>query len=241
MTVSLDNRALRALRVVALLGAGVAAFLSLGAGPQPQTPPKDALARGNALVQSGELEEAVAAYRRGFDAESPHPTLVYNLGAVLHRLDRLPEAVLWYRRSPTPDDPWLEENLFLARRSLGSQQLAAGPVGELASHAGLLGRAGVVLAWIFLVLAVAVPRLRISVLLAVGLVALGIYAAAFGLHRWGPRPAVLLEDCSTAAGELPAGTEAWVYPSAGEEDEEWRVAGTDGASCGGEAVALIRP
>ena len=57
------------------------------------------------------------------------------------------------------------------------------------------------------------------------------------VERWGPRPAVLLADCRTEAGELPAGTEAWVRSLDEGGFEVERV----GVSCPPEAVGLIFP
>ena len=80
-----------------------------------------ALNEGNRRFRDGQIEAAVEAYLRGYSPAAPHPTLLYNLGTALHHLDRLPEAILWYRRAAESDDLWLKDNLLLARRSLGSQ------------------------------------------------------------------------------------------------------------------------
>ena len=60
---------------------------------------------------------------------------------------------------------------------------------------------------------------------------------AIAADLWGPRPAVVLEDCSTAAGELPAGTEAWVRHL---DDGRYLVPGT-GLVCPAAAVMPIDP
>lgn len=224
-------------RVPLLATVIVAATFAIGAGSGADRDPEAALAEGNELATAGELEQAVAAYRAGYDPQRPHPTLVYNLGTALHRLDRLPEAVLWYRRGPVSDDPWLQENLWLARRSLGSQQLPSGAFGRLAAHAELLSYAGIALAWLFLFLAIFGERWSRRLPAAVALLALLLYAFAFGLHRWGPRPAVLLSDCASAGTELPAGTEAWVRPAG----DGWHVSGSRDTSCPSESVALVIP
>ena len=225
-------------RVALLWLAVVAPTLLLGAGaPSRETDAMHSLAEGNDLVAAGELEQAVAVYGSGYDPASPHPTLVYNLGTVLHRLDRLPEAVLWYRRSPQSEDPWLQENLWLARRSLGSQQIPGGTFGALASQSDRLALAGIVIAWLFLFLVTFVDRLPRKLPAVVGLLALALYGIAFGLHRWGPRPAVLITDCASSGVELPAGTEAWVQPAG----DDWQIAGASHAVCPGASVGLVSP
>lgn len=213
------------------------AMLSLGVSGTGSSDALRALAEGNDLVAAGELEQAAAVYQSGYDPARPHPTLVYNLGTVLHRLDRLPEAVLWYRRGPQSEDPWLQENLWLARRSLGSQQLPGGTFGALASQSDRLALAGLAIAWLFLFLVSFSDRLPRRLPAAAGLLAVLLYASAFGLHRWGPRPAVLLVDCESADVELPAGTEAWVQPTG----DAWQVAGASHAVCPAESVGLVTP
>lgn len=224
-------------RLPLLAAALIAATFAAGAGSGPDRDPLTALAEGNELATAGELEQAVAAYRAGYDPQRPHPTLVYNLGTALHRLDRLPEAVLWYRRGPVNDDPWLQENLWLARRSLGSQQLPSGTFGRLASRAEPVAYAGIALAWLFLFLVTFAERWSRRLPATVALLALTLYASAFVLHRWGPRPAVLLADCAAGGAELPAGTEAWVRPAG----DGWHVSGSRDTSCPAESVALVAP
>lgn len=229
----------RAWRLALAWLAVVSATVLLGAGEpgRGETDVLRALTDGNDLVAADELEQAAAVYRSGYDPERPHPTLVYNLGTVLHRLDRLPEAVLWYRRGPQSEDPWLQENLWLARRSLGSQQLPGGTFGALSAQSDRLALAGLAIAWLFLFLVSFSDRLPRRLPAATGLLALLLYLSAFGLHRWGPRPAVLLVDCESAGVELPAGTEAWVQP----RDGAWQVAGASHAICPAESVGLVAP
>ena len=225
----------------ALVGAGVLvlAILTLAAAKvEPGADAWGALREGNDLYRGGRIEAAVAAYERGYSPRSPHPTLVYNLGTALHHLGRLPEAILWYLRAADSRDPWLEENLWLARRSLGTQALEpGGPLGWLAQNGDGLRWAAIAAAWGWLLLTVALPRPPIWGLVAGALLAAALYAAAAGVERWGPRPAVDLADCVSAAGELPAGTEVWVRPQA---DGRFRVSGS-GAVCDRETVALVFP
>lgn len=199
--------------------------------------PLAALTEGNRLFRNGQIEAAAEAYRAGYSPQAVHPTLVYNLGTAYHHLGRLPEAILWYRRAGASDDPWLEENLALARRSLKNQRLpAAGLVGFMTRHGTALRWLGIVLAWAALA-ALAWPRLPLWGLGGLLLLCVGLYGTAVAADRWGPRPAVLLADCRTGAGELPAGTEAWVRRLA---DGSF---GVDGAEivCPAETVELIFP
>ncbi|RMH20168.1 MAG: hypothetical protein D6696_08760 [Acidobacteria bacterium] len=225
----------------AALAAGVAAAAGgLRAGGEAGDPVA-ALNEGNRLFRDGRLEEAAAAYEAGWDPASPHPTLAYNLGTTLHHLDRLPEAILWYRRAgDAAPDPWLEENLWLARRTLGSQVLPAGGVeGLISRHRQALRLAAAAVAWLVLGLLVALPRTPAWVLVLLAALAASLYAGAGLAERFGARPAVLLADCSTPAGDLPAGTEAWVRPLAGERYRI--VARSADAVCPAPAVALIEP
>ena len=224
---------LAGLGAVALGGLAFAAGRGAG-GADPRT----ALAEGNRLFRVGRIEAAVEVYESGYSPRAPHPTLVYNLGTALHHLGRLPEAILWYRRAAGSDDPWLAENLWLARRGLGTQTLPpGGPLGWLAEHGGGLRLAAIAVAWGTLVFLIAVPRFPLWGLVVSAAVAGSLYAGAAGIERWGPRPAVVLADCYSEAGELPAGSEAWVVPLA---DGRFRVSGS-GSVCDREAVALVFP
>ncbi len=213
-----------------------------GGGSDPRSPdPETALDDGNRLFKSGRIEAAVEVYRRGYVPRVPrvpHPTLAYNLGTALHHLGRLPEAVLWYRRAGGSGDPWLEENLWLARRRLGSQVLPpVGPLGSLARQVDALRLAAIAAAWATFLALIAVRRFPLWGFLTSALLAGALYGAAAGVERWGPRPAVLVADCTSAAGEFPAGTEAWVRPLA---DGRFRVSGS-AAVCDRETVELVFP
>ncbi|MCP3961453.1 MAG: tetratricopeptide repeat protein [bacterium] len=198
--------------------------------------PRAALQEGNRLFRDGQIEAAAEAYLRGYSPTAPHPTLVYNLGTALHHLDRLPEAILWYRRAEGSDDLWLKDNLLLARRSLGSQVLAPGGLlGRLGQHADSSRLIAIVLAWVTAVVFVASKKTPIWLVAGLACLAAGLYGGAAAVKHWGPRPAVILEDCSSATGELPAGTEAWVRPAA---DGRWLISGSD-VICPTETVELI--
>src|SRR5262245_59538298 len=92
-------------------------LLLLGmAAPHPPSDAAAALREGNRRFHAGDLEEAMEAYAAGYDGADP--LLAYNLGTTAHHLDRLPEALLWYRRAIASDsggagNPWLRDNLRL--------------------------------------------------------------------------------------------------------------------------------
>lgn len=209
-----------------------------GLAEEAATDPLAALNEGNRLFRNGELEAAVEAYRAGYSPDAPNPTLAYNLGTALHHLGRLPEAILWYRRAGDSDDPWLAENLWLARRSLGTRALPAGGlVGVLAPRPDVLRWLAVLCAWGAAAAVVARRKLPLWTAAAAFAACVALYGGGAALERWGPRPAVLLETCRTSAGELPAGTEAWVRR---QDDGSFKVA-TAEAVCPAESVALVDP
>jgi hypothetical protein len=204
--------------------------------------PEEALRAGNRLFEAGDLEAALEAYAAGWGAASTpsDPLLAYNLGATAHHLGRIPEAVLWYRRAEAAalDDPWLRENLAIARRSLGMPpEGPRSPWGLWARGGRWLALAGVILAWAALALLLARRRAAPVALLA------GVtFAAGLLLALRGPRAAVLLEDCSAREElpqDLPAGSEVWVTP---DGNGGWRVlGGPRGLRCPGPAVGLVVP
>jgi hypothetical protein len=200
--------------------------------------PIAALTEGNRLFRNGQIEAAAEAYRAGWAPEVSHPTLFYNLGTAYHHLGRLPEAVLWYRRAGASEDPWLEENLQMARSRLGTWEVRPeGLAGVLARRGVVFRSSAIVLAVAAFVVALAGSRLPIWALGVLLLSGVTLYGSAAAVERWGPRPAVLLADCETEAGELPAGTEAWVRRL---DDGTFRVEGA-GVVCPGEGVELIFP
>lgn len=198
--------------------------------------PVAALTEGNRLVQEDKLEEAAAAYRAGYDPQSVHPTLAYNLGATHQRMGALPEAILWYRRAERADDPWLEDNLLLARRSLGSQAVGSrGPWGQLGQWGTALQGVAIALSWLAALSAWRRwPRALTVACLAGGLGALGLVQLATSRQ---PRAGVLLKDCAPGNGTLTAGTELWVSQVAAG----WRIAGSNDAVCPLDTVELVDP
>lgn len=221
---------------------GLLAILVILAAPAPlfaQAPSQEALLEGNQLFRNGQVEEAVEVYRAGYSAETPHPTLLYNLGTALHHLDRLPEAILWYRRGAASDDPWLQENLWLARRSLGSQTLEpAGFMGWLSRNPGASTLAAVLVSWLTLLFVALRTRSTLWLAATGGILTGSLLAGGAAVRHWGLHPAVVLEDCATELGELPAGTEAWVRRGT---EGEWIVSGAGAIGCPEESLALIAP
>ncbi len=226
-------------KISTLLAAVAGLAVAAVAAVEPPSDPGAALGDGNRLFRDGHLEAAVAAYLEGATPDDPHPTLFYNLGTALHHTGRLPEAILWYRRAAAAGagDPWLQDNLWLARRGLGSQGLPAGGTwGWLGARAGGLRLAAVAAAWVTLLLVVADRRIPVQAVAAAALAAGSLYLGAAAVERWGPQPAVVLEDCLGAGGALPAGTEVWVLPAPGVG---WRISGAGDAACPPGAVEPV--
>lgn len=226
-----------------------ALLLPLLLGLAAPAPPENtaALREGNRRFHAGDLKGALEMYAAGYD-DTADPLLAYNLGTAAHHLERLPEALLWYRRAETAQagDPWLRENLALVRGQLRD----GGARGETESrwafwmdHRRPLLGLGALLAWAALpaVLLPRSPRARRAALAAVALAAGLPFAAGLLLGHFGPRAAVLLRDCNGPDGKLPAGSEIRVFP-AGEPapGEGWRIPET-GFICPETAVGLVEP
>lgn len=226
------------------------------AAPTPSPDAAAALREGNRRFHTGDLEGAMEAYAAGYGRaagdDGTDPLLAYNLGTVAHHLDRLPEALLWYRRgmagdpggSAHADNPWLRENLELVREQLhaGGARNGTAAWSFWMDHRRRLVWLGIVLAWAALP-AVLLPRsarTRQIALLAVAIAAGAPFAAGLLLDRRGPQPAVLLEDCGGEAGRLPAGSEIWVFPTDPQDGRGWRVPGRD-LVCPEPAVGLVDP
>lgn len=231
-------------RLAMLVAAAALAIVLLAAdqpavpAPSPDSDPQTALQEGNRLFGDGQLEAAVDAYRSGYRPGIVHPTLAYNLGTALHHLDRIPEAILWYRRGADTDDTWLQENLWLARRTVGSQALPAGSwLASWVPRASGLRLAAIGLAWLGLALLIVSTRIPWWTALTAGLLGAALYLSAHGLERWGPAQGVLLQSCASEAGELPAGTEAWVHR---RSDDSWSVlSGGARLNCPSESIELV--
>lgn len=226
------------------------------AAPVPAPEAAAALREGNRRFHAGDLEGAMAAYAAGYDGANP--LLAYNLGTAAHHLERLPEALLWYRRAMTGGPggsayaahPWLQDNLELVREQLRDQRQAGEAPDETAAaawsfwmeHRDQLLWTGILLAWAALpaVLLPRRPRTRRIALTAAAIAAGVPFAAGLLLDRGGPQAAVLLRDCGGPAGRLPAGSEVWVFPAAPPDGRGWRVPG-NGLVCPDEAVGLVEP
>ncbi|HUO85847.1 MAG TPA: hypothetical protein VM617_00535 [Thermoanaerobaculia bacterium] len=168
------------------------------------------LAEGNRLVRDGELAAAVESYAAGWNEDAQGDVagvLAYNLGTTLHRLDRRPEALLWYLRGQPlrPGDRWLNDNLGLVRRELAApQQAPPGPLVAVAARSDALGLAAVATAWSALALLIvrrrepAAGRRRSAaggVAFALAVASLLLWLAATTTATLVPRPAVLLAPC----------------------------------------------
>ncbi|HKH49095.1 MAG TPA: hypothetical protein VKM72_30890 [Thermoanaerobaculia bacterium] len=221
-------------------------LLPLLLGLTAPLPPLDsaaALREGNRRFHAGDLEGAMAAYASGYDGSDP--LLAYNLGAAAHHLERLPEALLWYRRAEAAgrvDDPWLRENLELVRgqlRDAGAREETGTAWSFWMEHRQRLVWIGLLLAWAALpaLLLPRDPRIRRAAVAAVALAAGLPFAAGLWLGRNGPRAAVLLADCPGPSGKLPAGSEVRVFPADGRG---WRVPGT-GFVCPDRSVGMVEP
>lgn len=197
-----------------LLWALLAPSPALAEEASSPTEPGVALEEGNRHFRAGRLEQALAAYRAGWNPRRPDPVLAYNLGTTAHHLGRLPQAVLWYRRAleAPGEDRWLIENLDHARRRLDAPRTAPPDlVTRLARWRGLL--------WILAGLAgcgalgLLVSRRPGCERPADGLTVLAavLLAAAFLLPRLAATPAVVLEPCDG----LPPGAEVWVRAAPG--------------------------
>lgn len=218
----------------------VLAALAVPATAESQADQIDSLREGNRLYREGRLEEACESYLAGYEPHAPHPVLTYNMATTWHHLGRLPEAILWYRRAAAvnPGDPWMRENLSRARASLGLQPYPApGVAGLVSRQASLFSFLAAILAWFGL--ALWITRSRRSSRLAIALVAAGV--VLYGLTHLAilaaPRAAVVLEQCSGAEADLPAGSEIWV---SGEAESGYKVvAGRITLECPRAAVSLV--
>jgi hypothetical protein len=200
----------------------------LPAGTEEAT--RRALAHGNRLVRDGDLEAAVSAYALGWDEVAAGGTgadlagvLAYNLGTTLHRLERRPEALLWYRRALPlrPGDRWLADNLALVRGELAAPRPPPpGLAARLVAWHRPLGAGAVAAAWGALaLLALRRPIGRgprwaslaaSGAAIALGVLSLLLWVTPTAAALAAPRPAVLLAACPAAAesGDAPAPEEA---------------------------------
>lgn len=234
----------------------------LAGSPAAEEAARRALAQGNLLVRDGSLDEAVAAYLGGWQggaaggAADLAGVLAYNLGTTLHRLDRRPEALIWYRRAQRlrPGDPWLADNLALVRTELAApRHPPPGFAERLASRRAPLLAAAVAAAWLSLVLLALRrpierrrpdrrwPARALNVgALGVGMLAIALWTIPALAQRLGPRPAVLLDDCGEVEGgevRFAAGSEVWVRRAGGVVESEWEVVG--GGVCSAAAVGVV--
>jgi hypothetical protein len=208
----------------ALLLASALAGAAWGAGAAPAKAARDpaaALSEGNRLARNGDLEGALRVYAAGYSGGGPFDAvLAYNLGTTAHHLGRLPVALLWYRRAAAAgaDDPWLLDNLELARRDRRAaapppahepvSQEPEPPISARYRRAPLL--AAVLLSWAAipaLALPARLDRWRSRLLVGLALLAAAAAGGALAASALAPRPAVLLAACPATAGTpgRPAG------------------------------------
>lgn len=214
---------------------------------QEPTPlePQDALRLGNRAYRDGRLEQALELYTAGY--RPGRRLLAYNAGTTAHHLDRLPLALLWYRRAAreSDDDAWLRANRELVREQLAApRHPPPGSWATLLPAAPWLTWLGVACAWLGLLIAwrrwgsSRIARLPEIVLALAGL----LLAAGWMLPRRAPRPLVLTAPCDDAKGSLPAGAETWGRPAA-DDSTAYELTTPDGplrcpASGVGEVVVL---
>jgi hypothetical protein len=202
----------------------------------------EALREGNRLFREGRVEEAYSAYLAGHDDADPHAVLSYNLGTAAHHLDRLPEAILWYRRAAelNPGDPWLQENLEMARNTLGLQPYAEpGLVGAASRHTAMVYYLAAIIAWVGTALWFARPRGRLlgpALVVTVGVV---IYGGALLASHLAPVAGVVTTTCSAPTGDLPSGSEVWIVGGSIETVDV--AAGGSVLRCPTDSVTPIRP
>ena len=215
-------------------------LLAVAPAATAQTGQVTALRDGNRLFREGRIDEAYTAYLEGYEASAPHPVLSYNLGTTAHRLDRLPEAILWYRRAAAvnPGDPWLSDNLASARATLGLQPYPApGLASAIARNTPALHYLAALVAWIGVAWWIARPRGRLRPTLILLALALTVYGVAVLADRSTPVGAVVTADCSGSSGDLPAGSEVWIARR-GEETVEITAGGLR-MQCPSETVSPV--
>ncbi len=204
-----------------------------------------ALETGSRLFLEDDLEGALEAYGDGWSGSGSleDAALAYNAGTAALRLGRLPEALLWLRRAETaaPDDPWVRDNLAMARATLGLPPAEPPwPWSAWARYGPWAALGGIVLAWTACGLLALGRRPQPGWLAAFAVLSLTVFVAGLAAGRIGPRPAVLLEPCPAAPAAkdgLPAGSEVWVRPA----QEGWGVEGRNGLLCPGPAIGLVAP
>lgn len=213
----------------------------------PARASEDALREGNRRFRQGDLEAAFKTYEAGYGGDDP--VLAYNLGTTAHHLGRVPEAVLWYRRSAADAggnvDRWLAQNLESARRALEAPRLPPpAPWGFLEAYRHPVAWIAVGLAWITVGLLLVARRRgsRSPVHLAdgIGSLAFLLFLIAVFSGAFAPTPAVLLEPCGSGEDRLVAGSEVW---GRADPDGSFRIVRSDGSelACPEDSVGRVRP
>lgn len=89
--------------------------------PEPFKDAGDFIARGRALHEARQLDEAERIYRRGIETCGDDAVLLFNLGVLLEDLGRKPDAVMAYQRALSTDAQFADGhyNLALLYEELG--------------------------------------------------------------------------------------------------------------------------
>lgn len=92
----------------------------------------DVVAEGAAILESGDVDGAIAVLEKGLDEPDPGVALYYNLGCAWYRKGDAVQALGWWRRARqlSPWDSDLAHNVALARTDLPPGQGRPAPVSE---------------------------------------------------------------------------------------------------------------
>lgn len=191
-----------------------------------ELPVEDRFDAANKALAAGDLADAEAGYRAVIQEGYGTGDIWYNLGNVLYRQERHPEAALAWRNAAArlPRDPDIEANLDFVRRTFRDGLLAEDPYPGFAPwQAALTVDEGVwlgaALAGLGL-LAIAARRRSPHFPLApvgIGIFALGALVTAGGLAEAGQRPvAIVLVPEATATSDLGGGVELFILHAGAE-------------------------
>lgn len=83
----------------------------------------DLLQQGNSYYASEEYQKAIDSYQRVLEQRKESAALYFNMGNAFFRLNKLPEAVLYYEKAKllAPNDREIQENLEMARSLTGDE------------------------------------------------------------------------------------------------------------------------
>jgi len=217
-------RTIVVLAMAALLASGM--LISLAA-PADQISPARRFARAAESYDAGDLDAALQDYRALLQAKEVSPQLYYNMGNTYFRMNRLGEAILYYRKAQylVPRDPDLSANIALAVRESGALLPDLPPLLRLFTSFSANGWLLLMLSlyWIcaaMLAAAIMLRRQRGLLLKMFGLLILPLLLAFAGVAAWNimlarDEAVVVGEECqalfapiedSTAHFTLPVGS-----------------------------------